>query len=184
MNSEKHTLLFVKESGSKRQNQFRRRSCRHHHYVMLGGLYCSFYRSGLPRFRWPCTSMEPYSQSNVRLAKSNFCQLTNNSSAVMVLVGKRYVFSKLSGEGIHSQRIVSYSNPSIRSLLGGIIYFRFEVLLFGLLVFWGLGFATGVTANYVVKLVPIRSEVTYMIPFGSLDAIQFIIFFFDLVFQA
>ena len=93
------------------------------------------------------------------------------SSAVMALVGKRYIYSKLSnGDGIHTKRIVLYSDTSITSILGGI--FQIEMLSFVLLASWGLGFATGLTVNYTAKLVPVKTIGQIGLPVGTLDLTQ------------
>ena len=89
------------------------------------------------------------------------------SSAVMVVVGKRYVFSKLSGNGIRSQRIILYNEVSITSL---ILHFRFEMLSFALLLYWGSGLVTGLAANNVVGFVSASHRSETQFPAGSLDA--------------
>jgi hypothetical protein len=174
MLSEKRTLLSVKKRDK------RLKSMRNHYvgdytdtFIFCGSVLFTlasvaliilvFIGQGLGRSHVP--------QAILELQRVIGATSLTISSAVMVLVGKRYLFTKLSdGNGIHSQRIVLYNNASITSLLGGIVQFRFEVLSLALLVVWGLGFATGLSANYVVKFGPGMSTTLYRIPAGSLDA--------------
>lgn len=65
---------------------------------------CSFLS---PLANHPSGRLSIYPSNDVRVAKSNRRQLTNNF--ISCHGGKRYVFSQLSGNGIHSQRIISYS---------------------------------------------------------------------------
>ncbi|KIJ60154.1 hypothetical protein HYDPIDRAFT_43552 [Hydnomerulius pinastri MD-312] len=91
------------------------------------------------------------------------------TSALVVLFGKRYVFSKLSTDGIRSQRIALYSNATIGSLIGAFLRFRVELLSIALLAVWALGLATGITVNNSVRLAPLESDLYIGLPVGSLD---------------
>ena len=80
------------------------------------------------------------------------CQFTNNLIGCYDVGWKTiFVFKTVWKRNPRSKdRIIQRS----LSLLGGLVQFRFEVLSLALLMVWGLGFATGLTANYTVKLEP------------------------------
>ncbi|KAF9218927.1 hypothetical protein BS17DRAFT_790370 [Gyrodon lividus] len=91
------------------------------------------------------------------------------TSAVVMLIGKRYMFSKLSSTGIRSHRIALYSNATIGNITGQFLRFRFESLSLGLLLAWIMALATGVTVNNAVRLAPFEGGLYLGLPVGSLD---------------
>ncbi|KAF8443068.1 hypothetical protein L210DRAFT_3643950 [Boletus edulis BED1] len=91
------------------------------------------------------------------------------TSAVIMVVGKRYVFFKLARGGLRSTRVAVYSNPSIGNLASYLISRGVEFPLVCLSAVWGLALATSLTVNDSWEEGPLTSLVDIPIPFGPFD---------------
>ncbi|KAG6376961.1 hypothetical protein JVT61DRAFT_997 [Boletus reticuloceps] len=91
------------------------------------------------------------------------------TSAVIMVVGKRYVFFKLARGGLRSRRVAVYSNPSIGNLASYLISHGVEFPLVCLSAFWGLALATSLTVNDSWQEGPLTVMVHIPIPFGPFD---------------
>ena len=171
--SEKHTLIHVKDRGK------RPKSIRNYFkdiirdnadtFILLGGslfVVASIVLMGLAYIR-----KSPYQSAVMSvLQRVVAASSLTVSSAVMMVFAKRYMFSRLSRNGIHSQSITFYNEASVTSLLGGILQFPPDPLSLCLLLYWGMGLATGLAASNVIKFVSHPSVLPTSFPAGSLDA--------------
>ncbi|KAG8804859.1 hypothetical protein FRC17_005889, partial [Serendipita sp. 399] len=92
-------------------------------------------------------------------------------TAVLRLLGQRFVYARLSDKGLRSRQVANFSNWSISSVLGQIVAFRLEPLGILFLLIWLLGLATGFTVRESVKLGDLYiKDFPLAVPVGPLDS--------------
>ncbi|KAG8818823.1 hypothetical protein FRC19_010295 [Serendipita sp. 401] len=96
-------------------------------------------------------------------------------SAVLRLLGQRYIYAQLSNKGLRSRSVANYNDWSVGSALNQAVAARLEPLGILLLLVWLLGLATGFTVRESAKLSPyLAYDMPVALPFGSLDHETFI----------
>lgn len=92
------------------------------------------------------------------------------TSAVIMVVGKRYTLFKLTRGGIRTRRVAVYSRPSIAIIVHHLVCHGLELPLLSFSAVWVLGLVTGLTVNDAWAMVPAVRLMHVAVPFGPFDA--------------
>ncbi|KAH0831933.1 mitochondrial 39-S ribosomal protein L47 (MRP-L47)-domain-containing protein [Lanmaoa asiatica] len=86
-----------------------------------------------------------------------------------MVAGKRYVLFKFAREGLRSQKVAVYSNPTIGNLAAYLVLHGAELPLLGLSAVWGLALVSGLTVNDSWEMGSTSSWMDIAVPFGPFD---------------
>ncbi|KAG8816146.1 hypothetical protein FRC17_000415, partial [Serendipita sp. 399] len=165
------TTTIEKDAGTKR----RRRIATSDHFAvlsLLGLVIVSIITIGLTFTAERGDSLYPFSDLSPLQIVIAAVTLPVTST-VLRIIGKRYVYARLCGNGLRSRQVANLNDWSVSQALDQMAALRFDLLGILLLVVWLLALATGLTVRHSEKPIPIvlpRQLVYLNTGTGSLDA--------------